>query len=404
MEIELITIGDEVLTGHVLNTNTFFISQELTKLGYRVVRHVTFPDERTEMRRGIKEALARGSIVITTGGLGPTVDDLTRGVVCEIFNCDLHFDETIAEDLKKRFGDLSISLEDQATVPDQAEVFLNRVGTAPALIFEKRLILLPGVPNEMRTFFKEDILPYLKTHYPPPRQEEERELHFCQLSESLLDPHLRRLHEEFPDVHVGIYPTPGTNTVRVKGPNPLHVQRFEEALVNAFPTHLLPWPRPEAALHDFFISKKLTLAVAESCTGGQIAEKITAQSGASVYFLGSVVAYANQTKRDLLGVSEKTLEEKGAVSGEVVLEMLAGLFRVTGADYGIAVSGIAGPLGGTPEKPVGTVWAAIGRKGEAPDVWTYCVTLNREGNMLLATTRILSALYRKVAYGVKGGR
>lgn len=403
MDIELITIGDEILTGHVLNTNTFFISHELTKLGYSVVKHATVPDNRLQIKQSFEAALARGSLVIATGGLGPTVDDLTREVVCEMFHSELRLDESIANDLKVRFGNVSISLENQAAVPIKAEVFPNRVGTAPALIFDKRLILLPGVPNEMRAFFKDEILAYLKKHYPVSLSETRKELHFCLLSESELDSELRRLQVEYPDVHIGIYPTPGTDTIRLQGANKIQVEAFEAALKLSFATYILPSVRPEQALHELFIKEKWTLAAAESCTGGMIAEKVTAQSGSSAYFLGSIVAYANEVKQSVLGVSEKTLQEHGAVSKEAVTEMLAGVLRLTGADYGIAISGIAGPGGGTSDKPVGTVWAAIGKKNEEPDVWHYCLALNREGNILLGTTRILSALYRKIAYGIRGG-
>jgi nicotinamide-nucleotide amidase len=263
------------------------------------------------------------------------------------------------------------------------------------------LILLPGVPNEMRTFFNEDILPYLEKHYPVKDFEKEEELHFCFLTESTLDGKLRLLSERFPTVKVGIYPTTGTCSVRLTGSE---AKSFAAQLTEFFPTYLMPHAKPEMALHELLTERRLTIACAESCTGGMIAEKITAQPGASAYFLGSLVVYGNECKRDILGVSEQTLQQYGAVSQEVVAEMFQGLMKVTKADYGMAVTGIAGPSGGTLEKPVGTVWAAIGQRGEQPDLWTFRLELNREGIILLTSNRLLSALYRKIFFGIRGGQ
>lgn len=403
VEIEIVTIGDEILGGFIENTNTSYLSKELTKRGYKVNRHLSLPDDRKALQEGLREALNRSTLVITTGGLGPTVDDLTREIAATLFASDFRFDEAIARDLKRRFGNVFVSLQDQATVPTKAHVIPNEVGTAPALIFDKRLILLPGVPNEMRTFFKQNIVPFLEENYPISRTEAQKELHFCFLSESAIDLQLRDLVKKYPDVAVGIYPSPGTATVRLKAINSSALASFAEDLKSAFATHLIPSPQLEAVLLEVFRERKLTLALAESCTGGMMAEKITSQPGASSYFLGSLVVYANGCKQKWLGVSESSLKEKGAVSKEVVTEMLEGLFQATDADYGVAVSGIAGPTGGTPEKPVGTVWAALGKRGEVPDVWTFCMQLNREAILLLTTNRLFAALYRKIVFGIPGG-
>jgi nicotinamide-nucleotide amidase len=402
--IEIIAIGNEILLGQTLNTNVHFLSQQLKSLGYVVSRHTTLPDEPDPIREELSEALKRSSLVITTGGLGPTCDDLTRQIAAELFHSDFRYDESIAEDLRRRYGDNLRSLKDQATVPTKAEVLFNRVGTAPGLIFEKKLILLPGVPQEMQALFLEQVVPFLQRHHPAP-QRAMTTLHFCLLIENQLDPILRELRQKHTEVSVGIYPGYGTVTIHLFGPTSKSLQPFLTALQEQFGTYLFPSStgKIEEAIHEAFLSRKLTLALAESCTGGTMASHLTSLSGASQYFLGSFVVYSNALKQKILSVSEKTLQEKGAVSREAVTEMFEGLFNITTADFGIAVSGIAGPLGGTQEKPVGTIWAALGRRGEAPDIWTFRAKGNRETIILKTSNSLLGALWRKIAYGIRGG-
>ena len=191
--------------------------------------------------------------------------------------------------------------------------------------------------------------------------------------------------------------------VQLKSVDSNSLYTFIEELQKEWKSYLLPCSKIETALMNICIQSKQKLIFAESCTGGMMAAKITSQAGASQYFLGSLVVYSNELKQKYLGVSDRTLREKGAVSKEVVSEMLEGLFIHTEADYGIAVSGIAGPDGGSPSKPVGTIWAAMGKKGEIPDLWTFHTQLNREGIILLTTYRLLGALYRKIVFGIAGG-
>jgi nicotinamide-nucleotide amidase len=399
LPIEIIAIANEVLCGMTVNTNAAFISEQLSLAGWTISRHTTLPDDPAALEEGLKEALERSSLVITTGGLGPTCDDLTRDVFAKLFDSPLRFDETVAAHLKKRFGNQLISLEDQATIPAKAQPLLNDVGTAPGLVFP-HLIALPGVPQEMRHMFLHKVLPYLKEHFPIPPDRHRETIHLCLLPESAIDPLLREIQADNPEVSIGIYPSYGTVTVFFSGAKKEQVALASQRLQKAFATHIFPTGKIEEAIHETLIQRKKTLALAESCTGGLIASHLTALPGASAYFLGSLVVYSNSLKERLLGVSPETLRQHGSVSPEVASEMLQGLFKATGADYGIAVSGIAGPTGGTPEKPVGTIWAAIGERGKPPHIGTFQARGSRETIILSTTRRLLGHLWRQLAYNV----
>jgi nicotinamide-nucleotide amidase len=403
--IEIITIGDELLSGETLNTNAHFLSQELTRLGYGVTRHTTLPDEPKRLKSGLQEALQRAKLIIATGGLGPTCDDFTRQVAAELFHSDFVYNETLAQDLERRFGAKLRSLKDQATLPRKASLLPNKIGTAPGLIFEDKLILLPGIPQELRALFFEEVIPFLNRKFPLEKKAVSESLHFCLLIEDQLDALLRELKHRDPQVSIGIYPNYGFLSVRLTAPTSAHLAPFIDALNQAFGSYLFASPnnKLEEAIQEAFVSRKLTLALAESCTGGSLSAHLTAISGSSVYFLGALIAYSDALKKKLLFVSEKTLKEKGAVSKEAIAEMLEGLFRVTSADVAMAVSGIAGPTGGSLEKPVGTIWAGLAMRGEGPDIWTFKARGNRETIILSTTYRLFGALLRKVVYGKKGG-
>ena len=397
MRIEIITIGDEILTGKTANTNVHFLSRELSLAGHTIARHTTLPDDPHLLELGLKEALQRSSFVIATGGLGPTIDDHTRNVAAKLFHSPFHYDESIAADLVRRFGKTLASLKDQATVPTKAQLLTNRVGTAPGFYFSSEgqgLILMPGVPVEMEAMFKEQVLPLLAS----PTTAHLAVLHFFSLIENQADPLLRELKSAHPELDLGIYPGHGVLTVTIKAPSEKLLRFAREKISSAFSPYLFASAsgKIEEEVHRTMILRKKTLALAESCTGGMIAAHLTAIPGASDYFLGSVVAYSNALKQNLLYVSEKTLKEHGAVSKETVQEMLAGLFKVTAADFGIAVSGIAGPSGGTPAKPVGTVWAAMGERGKPPHVFTLQARGNRQIIILTATNVLLGTFLSRV--------
>lgn len=401
MIIELISIGDELLKGVTVNTNATFLSRHLEQNGYRVSRQTTLPDQQELLRAGLQEALKRTDLVITTGGLGPTLDDRTRQIAADLFDSDFHFDQEVAGDIKRRFGETPVSLEDQATVPNKAKIFPNRIGTAPGLLFaerDKTLILLPGVPREMEPMFLEEALPFIQKRWPLENEKFSTQLFFCIVHESLLDPHLRELSRRYPAVEAGIYPAHGTLSVSLHSTDKEQLFLFQKDLIYRFDNYHYESAsgKIEEAIQKWFVQHKKKLAFAESCTGGLLSAHMTDIAGASDYFLGSLVVYSNALKERFLGVSSQTLNSKGAVSAEVVDEMLQGLFKQSSADYAIAVCGIAGPSGGTPEKPVGTIWAAVGERGKSPDIGTFRAKGNRQTILLSTTNCLLGALWRKV--------
>lgn len=361
MNIEIVSIGDELLNGSIINTNSAFLARELFFNGYTVERETTVPDEPLKLKKGLEEALQRSDLVITTGGLGPTLDDHTRVVAAAIFDSSFIVHQEIFEELKKRYGDSFPSLEDQATIPEIAMPLRNVVGTAPGLILKKDkrcLILLPGVPSELHALFCNEVLPRMKRWWPADEVEPVQVLHFAALNEAKVDPHLRQLRSLYPSLAVGIYPAFGKITIRLKGEEAekgvLYLREiFGEQEFQA------PNGRLEEAVQEKFVHQKRTLALAESCTGGALAARLVRLPGASNYFLGSFVCYSNQMKQEMLGVSEDTLRIKGAVSKDTAIEMAQGCLKKSGADVAFALTGIAGPLGGSTEKPVGTVFAAL---------------------------------------------
>ncbi len=405
MQIELVAIGDELLRGTIINTNGAFLSRHLSEKGYRISRHTILPDDPVVLNEGLLEIFKRSSVVITTGGLGPTCDDRTREILARLFSSEFQFNESVAADLKKRFGEQLTSLEDQATIPEKARPILNRVGTAPGLVFtenEKIWIALPGVPQEMREMFLSDALPYLQKTRPCGVKKKSDQLYFCLLYESLVDPTLRILQEKYPQVEVGIYPTYGSLMVSMNSSQERHLEQFRSALEQKFGSYLFQSPngKIEEALQSWFIQNKKTLALAESCTGGLMAAHLTALPGASDYFLGSFVTYSNTMKTEVLGVPKLVMRQTGAVSKETVAAMLEGVFKQSAANFAIAVSGVAGPTGGSDQKPVGTMWAAIGERGTPPDIGTFIAKGNRQTRILSTTNNLLGALYRKVTKGI----
>lgn len=373
MKIELVTIGNEVLSGHTVNTNATFIAQELFKEGYKLSKETTIRDDEQEISQEIGRALDRSDFVITTGGLGPTIDDISRQVV-------------------------------EKSLKSAPELLPNHLGSAPGLLFHRgdhAVAMLPGVPHEMKAMLIESVIPYIKKQYPLEKKPYRKILCFTGLFEITVDPILRELKEKYPELEFGIYPSLGLLQVHIyafsvdEKSGALLIKPALERLQKEFSASVYESDSGsiEDALQTLFIKKGWTLAAAESCTGGSVASHLTQVPGASEYFLGSAVTYANEAKIAVLGVSPKTLEQFGAVSQEVVVEMALGASRVFKSDFSIAVTGIAGPSGGSESKPVGTVWFAIHRKGKDPISWK----IERGGTRAMIITRsknqILSKLY-----------
>ena len=377
MQAEIITIGDELLIGQVVDTNSAWMAQRLNMSGVELKQITSVHDEAEHITKAVNEAFSRADIVLTTGGLGPTKDDITKTVLCDIFGTKLVPDAFVREHIydlyKARPEVLNRLTETQWQVPEAAEILENRVGSAPLMVFRRTaadghkqwLISMPGVPYEMKIAMTEQVEPYLRRVVL--QQTEGQIVHRTALvsgiPESSLAIHLEEWENALPpQLHLAYLPKDGTIRLRLSGygVRTEEVQREFETLCGLVKDWLvLTEDEPiEVAVGRILKEKGQTIATAESCTGGRLAALRNAHAGSSEFYTGSVVAYSNSVKRQVLGVSEQTLATCGAVSEDTVRQMAEGVRALLGTDYGIATSGIAGPGGGTPEKPVGTVWMA----------------------------------------------
>ena len=386
--VEIVAIGNEILKGSINNTNATEICQALFMAGFRVARQTVLSDDPIELKTGLNECLKRSRIVISTGGLGPTCDDITRQVAAELFDSGFHLDESLLQSLQRRYQNNPVSLENQSTVPNKAVLLANHLGTAPGLVFntsESTLILLPGVPREMRAMLHDQVIPYLRHNYSSSKYLM-RSLNLFNISETSVDPYLREILNDYPYLDIGIYPSHGTIKVQITADSTsnkdaeLHLEKAFKRLIEVFGANRFEAlsGKLEEAVHDLFLNQNWTLSVAESCTGGGISARLTKLAGASKYFLGGIVCYSNALKHALLDVSEMHLSTYGAVSKEVVLSMVEGVLKKTQSEFGLAISGIAGPDGGSPDKPVGTVWIAVAKRGMDPIVWNLRAHGNRD--------------------------
>ena len=368
MKIEIITIGDEILIGQIIDTNSAWMAAELTRRGFEIIAVTSIGDNAENIRKTLDIAFERADALLLTGGVGPTKDDITKKTLCAYFDTDLVFDENVLRNINDIFFHKKFKMNEltksQAFVPKIAEVIQNKVGTAPILWFEhnkKILVSMPGVPFEMKTAMKDEIIPRLKNRFPSEDYLRRSFLVFG-ITESALAIQLDDFEKELPACFSLAYlPSYGLIRLRlsVRGKeNELMLAAQAEKLKQLLGDLLVAEGEKllEELLDDKLREQKLTIATAESCTGGNIAHRITLISGASGYYKGSVVSYANDVKTALLNVPPKMMEKYGAVSEQVVKEMAKGVSEKLKTDCAIAVSGIAGPDGGTPEKPVGTVW------------------------------------------------
>lgn len=404
LTFEVIAIGNEILSGHVVNSNAAFISYELQQLGFKCVGHGVLPDEESRLEAELRDAMDRSDLVVTTGGLGPTLDDRTRRVLARLFDCELVPNPEVIADLESRYGSQLISLMDQATIPLVAEPLLNPVGTAPALVLRRAnamLIVLPGVPQEMKVLLCEKVLPKLKDMFPNQILPRRKILGLVRHTESSLDPILRDLQSAFPELELGIYPSNGILQVHLLERQLDGASRIDEAeaeLKQKLGGKLFSDQGRglSAAIQDRFIDRAWTLSCAESCTGGYLSSCLTSVPGSSQYFLGSVVSYSNQLKHDLLNVPLETLQHYGAVSKETVQAMAEGVRARTSADFSLAISGVAGPGGGSDEKPVGLVHLALASRSAPTFTWKIQVQGNRERVIIRSANEALAELWMQV--------
>lgn len=375
MKSEIIVIGDELLIGQVIDTNSKWMASELNKQGWEVTRITTISDGADDIKEAISSAFSRVDVVLMTGGLGPTSDDVTKPVLCEYFGGKMIFDNAVYEQNMRYFAGRGLQMNEstrrQAEVPDVCTVIPNPVGTAPIMWFEQGsrvLVAMPGVPHEMRVAMKGDVLERLRRHYGDHDAILHRTLMVFRNTESGLSERLASFEAQLPSsIKLAYLPMPGVVRLRLtaRGNDEASMLKILDEMVEKLRAILGDDifcdedTTLAGALGKILKQKGLTIATAESCTGGNIAHEITAIAGSSAYFNGSVVAYSNDVKQRVLGVSEEVLAANGAVSQPVVEAMATGVMQLANTTCAIATSGIAGPDGGTPEKPVGTVWMAV---------------------------------------------
>lgn len=373
MTAEIITIGDEILIGQIIDSNSAWMAQQLNFIGIKVNQITSVSDSEAHITEALDAAIQRADIILMTGGLGPTNDDLTKPTLCNYFNTGLRFDETAYSDIealfKQRGREVTPLNRMQAEVPQNCKTIYNKNGTAPGMWFEERgkiFVSLPGVPFEMKAMMTETVLPWIteKFKLPPVIH---RTILTQGIGESILADKIKDWENALPfDIRLAYLPSVGMVRLRLSA-----VGEKEKMLaeINSQIEKVLPLidkyifgfddDTLQSRVGEELIKRNATLATTESCTGGYVAHLITTVPGSSAYFKGGIVSYANEMKEEVLHVSHETLENHGAVSEETVKEMAGNARTIFSTDYALATSGIAGPDGGTPEKPVGTVWIAM---------------------------------------------
>ena len=403
MKAAIITIGDEILLGQITDTNSRYIAQELASLGIETAVMYTVADSRADIINALQRALSRAELVLITGGLGPTKDDLTKKTLADFFSAPLEFNPQVyawlEEMLLPRRGEINAYNKTQAYLPKGCRVLRNRRGTASGMWFEKDgkiAVSLPGVPFEMEYLMQAEVLPLLKQKCGDLLLAYTL-LHVYNIPEAELAMRLKAFEEQLPP-GIGLAYLPSVDEVKLR--LTAHGPALKElaSQTQILKTHLQGLrftegekPSNVAEVAALFKKRGLALATAESCTGGNIAHLITQLAGASDYFLGGIVSYANEVKQNVLGVSGADLEKFGAVSETVALQMAQGARRVTGADWAVSTTGIAGPAGGSAEKPVGTVWIGVaGPQGSFARKFVFSSV--RERNIGKASAKALELL------------
>lgn len=417
VSVELITVGDELLIGQVIDTNSAWIGRELGRIGAQVDRIVSVHDTAADIGDAVGAALERADVVIMTGGLGPTKDDITKKTLADLFGMRLVRDPDVFEHVRRMTAERGLEFNElnqaQASVPEGCTVLPNRVGTAPGMMFsrpdgaggrEKLLFSLPGVPFEMKELVSEQVVPIVKRHFSL-RSVVHRTMITFGLAESAMALAIAPWEEALPGwLHLAYLPNARGIRLRLSAYDVDETSATAEieARFAALREYIAPYmlgyepSSVESAVAALLRERGRTLAVAESCTGGSISARITALAGASEYYLGGVTSYSNEAKARLLGVSLPDIERFGAVSETVARQMAVGALERFGADYAVSTTGVAGPGGGTPEKPVGTVWMAIAWRTEKGETKTSARLMRfselREQNIERAATHALNML------------
>lgn len=379
MKVHIITVGDEILIGQTIDTNSAWMGQQLNLIGAEVVEITTVSDQHNSILNGIKKGLENADIVLMTGGLGPTKDDITKKTIADFFEEGMTFHEETFNRLTKLFAKFGVDIQEahkvQCMMPNNATIINNNMGTAPGMWFEhgkKVMVSMPGVPYEMKWLMENGVIPRLKEKF-----KSQPIVHRTIMTAGTGESHLAKTVEDLeenlpPHIKLAFLPSLGTVKLRLtaRGDDEAKLNQELDILKKQFVERISKYvygyddETLEEALGKILKEKGLTLGTAESCTGGYIAHRLTSISGSSAYFWGSVVSYDNGVKMNSLGVKSETLKTHGAVSEQTVKEMVAGAIATLGVNVAIATSGIMGPTGGTDTKPVGTIWVAVGNKNE----------------------------------------
>lgn len=406
MKAELITIGDEILIGQIVDTNSAWMAQELNAIGVTIAQITSISDNAEHLVEALDEATKRADVIIMTGGLGPTKDDRTKNVLCNYFNSKLVRHQPTYEHVMRFFESRGYATsdinKDQALVPECCQVLFNPVGTAPGMWFEhkgKIYVSMPGVPFEMKQIMTDEVLPRLAqgagieaiVH---------KTVQTFGVGESMLAERIEAWEDALPSyIHLAYLPSPGQVRLRLsafgdsKESLETEVNQQVDELLKLISEAVYGYGDQTlaGAVGELLLQRGQTLTVAESCTGGLIQHSITSVPGSSQWFRGGFVAYSNELKMKVLGVESVALEQHGAVSAEVVKQMAEGARKVTGADFAVATSGIAGPDGGTDEKPVGTVWIAVATPSGV-EAQLFKFVNNRERNIIRSSQTALNLL------------
>lgn len=408
---EIITIGDEILIGQVVDTNSAWLAQQLNDIGINVFQITSVSDNNEHITNSLGLASSRADLILVTGGLGPTKDDITKQTIATYFDATLVKNEQILKHIEELLSPRGITINElniqQSYVPHNCEVLHNALGTAPGMLFEKDnkvYVFMPGVPFEMKRIVADELLPRLVRRFNTPAIVH-RTLMLQGIAESMLAQHIESWELQLPEnVKLAYLPSPGIIRLRLtaKGDNRNHLTQIINDEVEKLLPLIKDWQYAsldeplEVTISNLFKNNKLMLATAESCTGGKIASMITSVAGSSDYFKGSVVSYANETKTSVLHVPSDLIEKHGAVSQQVVESMAKNVVELLNVDYSIATSGIAGPEGGTPSKPVGTIWIAVASKDKVESRLLSLGDTNRERNILRTAVTALNELRKFV--------
>lgn len=414
IKVEILTIGDELLYGQITDTNSQWMGEKLTEAGFRVIRKTTVGDQEDAILTAFAEAEGRADILLITGGLGPTADDLTKPMLSRYFNSQLQLNEDALENIRQIFEKRGFALTErnrqQAELPDKCEYVPNPMGTAPGMWFSKEgkvFVSMPGVPHEMKHMLEFTVIPKLTHTFSPPVIYHHM-IRTSGIGESWLAEKIKDWEESLPE-HIKLAYLPGLGEVRLRltafGEHKESLQHQVEERVQQVMPLIDEWvygyddDTLARAVGNLLQKEGKTVATAESCTSGFVAYTLTSVPGSSFYFNGSIVAYQNEIKEAKLGVKAETLKKYGAVSEQTAREMAEGVRLALKSDYGLATTGVAGPGGGSAEKPVGLVWIALSN-GEQTIAKKFQFTKTRDLNIRYSAAALLN-LFRQTL--VKNG-